>query len=90
MNIWLKDPITQVPSVSLTLLVATFVLTVIAGGLQMSGCVQSTSLFAEMFYSAVALYFGRRLNIGGKAYTSDKAEEVKKEVTNGKIDKEVD
>lgn len=90
MNIWLKDPITNVPSVSLTILVATFVLTVIAGAAHMSGYAQSTSLFAEMFYSATALYFGRRLNIGGKAYASDKTEEVKKEVTNGKIDKEVD
>lgn len=89
MNFWLKDPITHVRSVSLTLLVATFVFTILAGITHMLGYANSTSLFAEMFYSAVALYFGRRLRISGKTYTSAKAEEVEKEVSNGKVDKEV-
>jgi hypothetical protein len=78
--LWIKDPSTDLPSVSLTLLVYTFVGTIIAGALNMAGVVSSTSLFSEIFYSSTALYFGRRLNFAGKQYTSEKADEIAKKV----------
>lgn len=77
---WLNDPITNLPSVSLTMLLATFILVIASGGLEMFGLVKNTSLFGEMFYTTTALYFGRRLTIKGKLFTSEKAEEILEKV----------
>lgn len=77
---WVKDPITNLASVSLTILVISFTAVIVAGALNMAGVVQSTSLFSEVFYSCCALYFGRRFSFGGKAFTSDKAEEIKEKI----------
>lgn len=76
MNLWVNDPVTKLPSVSLTMLLATFILVITAGALSMFGLVKDSSIFSEIFYSSVALYFGRRLNIANKTFSSDKAEEV--------------
>ena len=84
MDIWVKDPVSKLPSVSLTLLVVSFTGVLVAGALNMAGVVSSTSLFSEVFYSCSALYFGRRLNFGGKNFSSDKAQEIEtkiKEIT---------
>lgn len=77
---WVNDPATKTPSVSLSLLVVSFTAVIVAGALHMAGVVSNTSLFTEVFYSSTALYFGRRLNIAGKAFTADKAEEITKKV----------
>lgn len=77
MKPWVNDPVSGLPSVSLTLLVVTFAGVIVAGALNMAGVVASTSIFSEVFYSATALYFGRRMNIGGKLISADKAEELK-------------
>ncbi len=76
MEFWVKDPVGKLPSVSLTLVMVTFVGVLVAGALEMAGVVKSTSLFGEIFYSSIALYFGRRMTIGNKNFSSDKAEEV--------------
>lgn len=79
-KLFVVDPTTGNKSVSLTLLVAGFVLVVAAGGLQVAGVVSSTGPFTELFYSASALYFGRRLNISGKSFSSEKAEDIKEKI----------
>jgi len=79
-SMWITDPTNRRKSVSLTLAVASFLLVVVAGGLQMAGKITTTSIFAEVFYSSMALYFGRRLNIAGKGFTADKAEEIKEKI----------
>lgn len=75
-----KEPRNGGPSVSLTLLVISFICVLVAGTLHMFDKVSNTSLFSEVFYSAVALYFGRRIGIGGKVFSSEKAETIKKKV----------
>lgn len=79
---WINDPSTKQPSVSLTLLLVAFLGTVVAGSLQLAGLVTSSSIFLELTLTFVALYFGRRLNIGGKQFTSEKAEEIVNKVEN--------
>lgn len=71
-----EDPKSKEPSVSLTILVVSFLGMLAVGGLHVADKISTVSLFPELFYSAVALYFSRRLNIGGKLFTSDKAEEI--------------
>jgi len=61
---FIKDPKTGESSVSLTLMLVTFMGAVIASVLEMCNLVESTSLAAELFYATSALYFGRRFNIG--------------------------
>lgn len=73
---WLLDPKTEEKSVSLTLLVCSFILLVLVGVMQVLNKVTTTGPFAELFYSATALYFGRRLNFGGKVFTSEVATEI--------------
>lgn len=80
MEFWVKDPIQKLPSVSLTILVISLAAVIVAGALHMAGVVASTSLFSEVFYSSVALYFSRRLNISGKSFGSEKAEEIKEKI----------
>ena len=81
MNIpWIVDPKTKETSVSLTLLVVCFAATIIAAGLQVAGVVQTTGIFMELNLSCIALYFGRKINFGGKTYSSEQAEEIKSKV----------
>lgn len=79
-RLFVDDPVTKQKSVSLTLLVYTFAATMLAGALHMAGVVSQTSLFSEILYSSTALYFGRRMSISGKSFSSDKAEEISKKV----------
>jgi hypothetical protein len=77
---WVTDPKTKEQSVSLTILMVSLLAVFIAGGLQVAGVVSSTSVFENIFFSSCALYFGRKLNFGGKSYTSDTAEEITNKV----------
>lgn len=81
MSLWLKDPKDGTPSVTLTLVVLATLCTVVAGFLEVFGQTKTTSLFNEFMYSTLALYLGRRIGVGGKSYTSDKAEEIEKTIT---------
>ena len=70
-GIWMDDPKTKEPSVSLTMLVVSFTGVLIAAGLHMADIVKDTSIMTEIFYANVALYFGRRFSMGGKTFSSD-------------------
>lgn len=80
MKLWVTDPTTGQKSVSLTMLLVAVICAVTAGGLQMFGLVETTSLFSEFMYSCVALYFGRRFQVNGKSFNSEKAEAVKEKL----------
>lgn len=75
-SVWLNDPKTKEKSVSLTILVYSFILLIVVGVFQVLNKVATTGPFSELFYSSVALYFGRRLNFGGKVFTSETASET--------------
>lgn len=77
---WLTDPKTNQKSVSLTLAAYATVFATITGLLQVCGKVQSTGPFVEMFYSTLALYFGRRFSVNGKIISAEQAEELKQKV----------
>jgi len=79
---WITDPKDSNPSVSLTLLLISLVLVIGFGTAQVLNKVQTMGPFTELFYSAVALYFGRRLNIGGKGFSSDTATSVITTISN--------
>lgn len=66
MKLWIKDPKTKEFSVSLTLLVSSFTLNVLAGALEMAGVVKTSAIIEEMFWGMVGLYFFRRMNIKTK------------------------
>jgi hypothetical protein len=57
---WIIDPKTKEASVSLTILMVSFVVCVVSSGLEMAGVIKSTSMSFEMFGAASGLYFGRR------------------------------
>ena len=59
---YLKDPRTKAPSVSLTLLVLSFLALLIASTFHLSGLVQNTSSLTELFAITSSLYFGRRIS----------------------------
>jgi thiamine biosynthesis lipoprotein ApbE len=59
---WIIDPSTGKPSVSLTLLVVTATVCVIAEALEMSNIIHSTSMSYEMFATTCGLYFGRKFS----------------------------
>lgn len=62
---WVVDPKTKEPSVSLTLLVCASTLMMGAIILDYFKVVKSTSLLDEFFMVSVSLYFGRRASWGG-------------------------
>lgn len=77
---WMIDPKTKEASVSLTILIISLILLIIAGGLQVAKVVESVSIFPEMFYSSLALYFGRKMNVSNKLFSSEKAEQVEQKL----------
>ncbi len=60
LKIWVVDPETKKPSVSLTLLVVSVILFVGLGVLDILGKIKGIGVFSELFFTATALYFGRR------------------------------
>jgi len=56
------DPKNGKASVSLTMMLLSFLIVLIAAGLDMSGKVKGTSVILEIFWGTTALYFGRKLN----------------------------
>lgn len=69
---YLKDPTTQLPSVSLTLLGISFIVVLgfsVATALEY---VKDPGPLTELFYACAALYFGRRVQVGTKNFSSDK------------------
>jgi len=69
---YLTDPKDGKKSVSLTFVVITFVLvTGFSVGVAINK-VEGIGPLMELFYACSALYFGRRLNIGNKIFSSEK------------------
>lgn len=66
---YLKDPSTGLPSVSLTFLMISFLL---AAGFSIASVLDQSKNpgpLMELFYACAALYFGRKMNIGGKNFS---------------------
>lgn len=66
---FIKDPKTGEPSVSLTFLMISFLL---AAGFSIASVLDQSKNpgpLMELFYACAALYFGRRVNIGGKNFS---------------------
>ena len=78
--LYLNDPKDGKPSVSLSLLLVSFILAVGFGAAQALGKTQSMGPLLEIFYSMTCLYFGRRFTFKGQQYTSDKAEAIKEKI----------
>ena len=74
---WIVDPKTKEGSVSLTMLVISFIGVMVASGLEMSGKVENTSILMETFYASAGLYWGRKFQgkTGNILETSDKPKE---------------
>lgn len=68
---WIIDPKTKEPSISLTMVVVMGVLCIIGAGLEMSGVVKSTSILMELFLTSCGLYFGRKFT-GSKGQILEK------------------
>ncbi len=62
LKIWIVDPATKQPSVSLTLMSVAVVLFIGLGLLDIMGKIKGIGVFSEFLYTTFALYFGRRLN----------------------------
>lgn len=60
MNLWLMDPKTKEKSVSLTLMIVSFVVLLIASTLHISQFTDNTSSLLELFYATAGLYLGRK------------------------------
>lgn len=75
---WLNDPVSKQPSVSLTLLIGSCVVLSVLGILESIGIVKSTSIFLELTMSFIALYFGRRVTFKGQVFETQ-GEQVKNE-----------
>jgi len=82
---WIIDPSTKLPSVSLSLLVLTFIGVITTNVLMLTKQIES-SAFTEIFYACAGLYFGRKLSFSNGTKTLDKTTEktttVEQEQTN--------
>lgn len=72
---FIQDPITKLPSVSLTNLVISIVFLLIAASLDLTGKVKGTSIALEYFGVSSALYFSRRINVNGRNFTAEREDE---------------
>lgn len=77
--IWVNDPKDSKPSVSLSNLVVSIVYLLAMGVLQALGKVQDSGMAMEYFGISSALYFGRRVQFGGKSFNTDIQSEEKQE-----------
>ena len=75
---YLLDPKTNKKSVSLTFLVITFLLYTGFSVAKAVELVSSIGSLAELFYACAALYFGRRVKVGGKAFEVSQEGQAKK------------
>lgn len=75
---WVTDPKDGGKSVSLTLVCVFGLSALVANWLVVAGKVSSSASVNELFWGAIALYFGRRnLSFGGKSYSAGDPAEVK-------------
>lgn len=72
---FIQDPITKLPSVSLTNLVISILFLLVAASLDLAGKVKGTSIALEYFGVSSALYFSRRINVNGRSFTAESEDE---------------
>ena len=72
------DPKNNLPSVSLTLMLVSFILLVVLSTLKALEHVNSVGAFQELFYATAALYFGRRVQVNNKLFSSGEPAEKEK------------
>jgi len=65
---YLTDPKTGKKSVTLTFLIVSFIAFLTVSILTATGHMEESSSLAELFYACAALYFGRRVKVGGKSF----------------------
>lgn len=73
---WVQDPITKLPSVSLTNLLISIVFVILSILSNYFVCLKglNSDLAFNYFMTSAALYFGRKISIGGKNANSEKSE----------------
>lgn len=72
---FIQDPITKLPSVSLTNLIISILFLLVAAGLDLAGKVKGTSIALEYFGVSAALYFSRRINVNGREMSAEREED---------------
>ena len=74
--VWLQDPITKLPSVSLSNLVIAMVLLILSVMSNYFACLKGLNgdLAFNYFMASAALYFSRKISINGKTASSEKVE----------------
>lgn len=78
MQLWLKDPKDSKPSVSLTLMVISFVALLAASTFHLAKLTENTSSLTELFMTTCGLYFGRRIQLKSGNALEAKAESESK------------
>lgn len=73
---YLKDPVTGIVSVSLTFLVTSFILVVGFSVSNILGYSKDPGPVMDLFYACAALYFGRRVQVGSKTFSSKEEKET--------------
>lgn len=73
---WVRDPITKLPSVSLSNLLLSIVFVVLSILSNYFSCLKGLdgNLALNYFLASAALYFGRKISIGSKTASSEKTE----------------
>lgn len=71
---FIQDPITKLPSVSLTNLIISILFLLTAAGLDLAGKVKGTSIALEYFGVSAALYFSRRISVNGREMSAEREE----------------
>ena len=59
-KLWIRDPKTKEKSVSLTMVVISFIGAIVASRLEMYGLADNTGSTLELFYASAGLYWGRK------------------------------
>jgi len=72
------DPKTNKESVSLTLMLVSFVILVVLSTLKAMESVSNVGAFQELFYATAALYFGRRVSVNNKLFSSTSTKKKRK------------
>lgn len=68
MKFWIKDPKDNNPSVSLTLMMYSFIGVLSVNILVSLGKLPNTGIMSEIFYATAALYFGRRSKMANVSF----------------------
>lgn len=73
MKLYLTDPKNGLPSVTLTIMMVSFLVAVVAISLNIAKVTDNTSSSMELFLTTAGIYLGRRFTYKGNAVGSDDA-----------------